>query len=363
MKPVRRTDSCHTPVRKRTPPRTSAPKPLKKARELRSASATARWRMTAGSRIGFGWPNERSTSPVPVSAVSAKAPRTARARPAPVGTLDEPCHQARHRHREEARSEQVRLAGRGVAHLVQQADAEDERHDAEGQVDQEHPAPARLDQQPADRGTECGGRAADGRPQADGRPLPLRPESREEQPERGGEHERAATRLQDPGGDEEAQRRGDGTQCGGRREDGQPEQECLLAPGPIGPAAGGHERGGEDDGVGAEHPRQRAEGLTVVGGRDAREGDVDDEQIERGQEHPRQDDQGGQRRPGGSRGARRALQSQFCHETYSKEESLVKQPISPKCAIFWADARTATIPASTARSRRRSRSWASAGRC
>ena len=54
MNPARSTGSCQTPVRKRTPPSTMAPKPAKKTSELTSASATARWRMTAGSMIGLG---------------------------------------------------------------------------------------------------------------------------------------------------------------------------------------------------------------------------------------------------------------------------------------------------------------------
>ena len=74
MKPARRTDSCHTPVRRRTPPSTRAPNPLKKASELTSARATARWRITAGSRIGLGWRNERTTSQVPETAARANAP-------------------------------------------------------------------------------------------------------------------------------------------------------------------------------------------------------------------------------------------------------------------------------------------------
>ena len=96
------------------------------------------------------------------------------------------------------------------------------------------------------------------------------------------------------------ERRGDGAEGGGGGEDGQAEQEGPLAPGPVGPAAGRHQGGGEDDGVGAEHPRQRAQALAVEGGRDAGEGDVDDEEVERGQEHARQHDQGGQDRPGGA---------------------------------------------------------------
>ena len=74
MNPARSTDSCQTPVSKRTPPSTSAPKPPKKASELRSARATARWRITAGSRMGLGWRNERAASHAPDTSASAKAP-------------------------------------------------------------------------------------------------------------------------------------------------------------------------------------------------------------------------------------------------------------------------------------------------
>ena len=43
----------------------------------------------------------------------------------------------------------------------------------------------------------------------------------------------------------------------------EPEEEGPLAAGPVGPAAGRDEDGGEDDGVGAQHPRQRAQALAV----------------------------------------------------------------------------------------------------
>ena len=74
MKPARRIDSCQTPVRNSTPPSTSAPNPPKKTSELTSARATARCRMTAGSRIGFGWRNERTTSQAPDTAAMANPP-------------------------------------------------------------------------------------------------------------------------------------------------------------------------------------------------------------------------------------------------------------------------------------------------
>ena len=298
MKPARRTDSCHTPVRNSTPPSTSAPKPPKKTSELTSARATARCRMTAGSRIGLGWRNERTISQAPATAARVNAPRIRRAEPAPVRALDDGGHQAGDRHREQHGTEQVGLVRRRVAHLAQQAHPEDEGEQAEGQVDEEHPTPAGLHQEPADRGPERGGGAAHRRPQPDGCPLALGAEGGEEEPEGGGEHERTARGLQHAGGDEEAERGRDGAERGGGGEDGQAQEEGLLAPGAVGPAARGHERGGEHDRVGAQHPRQRAQALPVEAGRDAREGDVDDEEVEGGQEDPRQDDEGGQGRAG-----------------------------------------------------------------
>ena len=298
MNPARSTDSCQRPVRSRTPPSTSAPKPPKKASELRSASATARWRITAGSMMGLGWRRERRTRPAPATTANAKAPMIR----ALVQPQSEPSTMAATRLatamvRRAAPSE-VGLVGVGVTDLVEHAHAEHERHQGERQVDEEDPAPAGLDQQPADRGAEGGGRAADGRPQADRRTLALGTEGRQQQTEGGGQHEGAADRLQDPGADQELERRGEGAEGGGGGEDGQPEQEGPLAAGPVGPAAGRHQDRGEDDGVGAQHPRQRAQALAVVGGRDAGEGDVDDEQVERRQEHPGEDDQGGQDRAG-----------------------------------------------------------------
>ena len=147
-----------------------------------------------------------------------------------------------------------------------------------------------------------GPKAAAAPPTADHSPMaaPLRagPKAGRSSPSEVGSIERAAGGLEDAGADQELERRGDGAQRRRGGEDGQADEEGPLAAGPVGPAPGRHEGGGEDDGVGAEHPGQRAEALAVEGGRDAREGDVDDEQVERGQEHPRQHDEGGQRRAG-----------------------------------------------------------------
>ncbi len=307
MNPARSTDSCHTPVSRRTPPRTIAPKPPKNASELRSASATARWRMTAGSMMGLGWRNERTTTPAPATAASAKAPMI---RPL-VQPQSEPSTMPATRlatatvSRPAPRRSDLWASGSRTSSSRRTPSTS--ASDAEGQVDEEHPTPARLHQEPADRWAERGGRPADRRPQADGRPLAGRAEGGEQQPERGGQHEGAAGGLEDPGADEEFEARSDGAQSRRGGEDPQPEQEGPLAAGPVGPAPGRHQDGGEDDGVRAQHPRQRAQALPVVSGRDAGEGDVDDEQVERRQEHPGQDDEGGQHRSGTGRHRRWAL--------------------------------------------------------
>ena len=109
----------------------------------------------------------------------------ARAVPAPVAPLDDGGDEAGHRDREERGAEQIGALGRRVAHLAELADPEDEGEHAEGEVDQEDPAPAGLDQQAADRRAERGGGAADGRPQPDGRALALGTEGGEQEPQRG----------------------------------------------------------------------------------------------------------------------------------------------------------------------------------
>ena len=131
-------------MRKRTPPSTSAPNPPKKASELRSASATARCRITAGSITGLGWRKERSTSQAPETAGQRErsddprrwsspspSPRRWRRRGWPPTIAEERCAQ------------QVRLVGLGVTDLAEEPNTEEKRQQAEREVDQEHPAPAR----------------------------------------------------------------------------------------------------------------------------------------------------------------------------------------------------------------------------
>ena len=246
-----------------------------------------------------------------------KGDQDGRAHPAPVGPLHDGGHQAGHGERQQSGPDQVRLVGVGVLHLPQHAEADDESEEGEGEVHQEDPAPADLDQEATDGRAKGGRRATDGRPQADGRTLAFGPEGGEEQAERGGQHEGAAAGLENAGGDEQAEGRAQRAEGGRRGEDAQPDEEGPLATGPVGPATGRDEQGGEHDGVGAEHPRQRAQALAVEIQRDAGKGDVDDEEIQRGEEHPGEHHQGGQGRMRRRRGAGGAVLqlSGLCHRT------------------------------------------------
>ena len=116
-------------------------------------------------------------------AASAKSAQDPRAVPPPVRALDDGGDHAGDRDGEQDGAEQVGAVRGRVAHLAQHAHPEDERQRAEGQVDQEDPAPAGLDQQASDGRAEGGRGAADGRPQADRRALALGAEGGEEQAE------------------------------------------------------------------------------------------------------------------------------------------------------------------------------------
>ena len=174
--------------------------------------------------------------------------------PAPVRSLDNAGGQAGHGDGEQGGAGQVGLVRRGVLDLAQHPHPDHQGDQAEGQVDQEDPAPAGLDQDPADRRPEGGGGPADGRPQPDGGSLAGRAEGGEQEPERGRQHQRPAAGLEDAGGDQQIERGGDGTEGGGGGEDAQPDEEGPLAPGPVGPAPRRHQQRGEHDGVGAQHP-------------------------------------------------------------------------------------------------------------
>ena len=270
MNPARSTDSCQRPVSSRTPPSTSAPKPPKKASELRSASATARWRMTAGSMMGLGCRQGAQHQP------GARHERPARRRRGSV-RWSSPSPSPRRWPATRLATATVRRAAPSRSDLC----ASGSRTSSSVRTPRTRAtrAKGRLTRKTqrqlawTSRPPIGGPRAAAAPPTADHRPMaaPLRsgPNAGRSRPSEVGQHEGAADRLQDPGADQEAEGRGDGAEGGRGGEDGQPEEEGPLAPGPVGPAAGRDQGGGEHDRVGAQHPRERAQALAVVAGRDA----------------------------------------------------------------------------------------------
>ena len=291
MKPARSTGSCQTPVRKRTPPSTMAPKPAKKTSELASASATARWRITAGSMIGLGCRLERTTSAAVARTNRAKAPRIeglVQPQLDPSTMAAARLATAIERNTAPERSA-LWATGSLISRRTRMPTTSATR--LKGRFTRKTQRQLACTRSPPIGRAEGRRRTAHGGPQADRRAFACRAEGGEEQTERGGQHQCAAAGLKDAGGHQEIERRRHGAQGRGHGEDAQPEQEGLLAAGPIGPPTGRHQQGGENDGVGAEHPRHRSQRLAVEALRDAREGDVHDEQVERRQEDAGEDHQ------------------------------------------------------------------------
>ena len=148
----------------------------------------------------------RATSAIS-SAVEREQAEDPRARPAPGRALDDRHDERRHRRGEQARAEEVGPLGVRVANLAQDAPAGDQARQADGDVDDEHPAPAHLHQQAAERRSRGGGDPADGRPDADRDVALLGRELRQQQPERGRHQQRRAEPLDRARGDEERDRR------------------------------------------------------------------------------------------------------------------------------------------------------------
>ena len=209
MKPARRTDSCHTPVRKQDA-----------AEHQRAEAAEEGERAEVGQRHGAVADHRRLDDGVGVAerahdqprarrrAASAKAP-TMRALVQP---QSEPSTMAATRlatdDREQAGAEQVGLVGVRVPHLVEQADARRRaRARLKGRLTRKTQRQLTWTRRPPIGGPK----AAAAPPTADHRPMaaPLRcgAEGGQEQAERGGQHQGAADRLQDTGADQELERR------------------------------------------------------------------------------------------------------------------------------------------------------------
>ena len=155
------------------------------------------------------------------------------------------------------------------------------RREADGQVDEQHPAPAELlgDHPPEQRpgGTA---RAVHRAPQPDramtsGTGLERGGDDRQ----RRGGHQRTGEALERPGADEHAARRRDASHQRGHGEERQSGDEGPpLAPQVAG-TAGQHEEAREDDRVGIDDPLQ-VRGRELQARLDRRKRDVDDRQVE-----------------------------------------------------------------------------------
>jgi hypothetical protein len=141
-----------------------------------------------------------------------------------------------------------------VANLPQYAPAGDQPRKADWHVDQEHPAPAGLDEQSAERRPGGGGDTTHSGPYADRHVPLLCRELGQQQAQRGGQQEGRAKSLHGARRHEEGDRGGGGAGGRGEHEQRDAQQEGALASDCIRPASGGDQKGREDDRVGVEDP-------------------------------------------------------------------------------------------------------------
>ncbi len=204
--------------------------------------------------------------------------------------------------------------------MGQPAPADDQGGDPDGDVDQEHPPPTGGDQQAADDRADAGGHPAGRGPRADRAGAARRFVGGEHQPERGRGQQRSPGCLHQP----EADQHLDARRCragGGRGgEDGDAEQEPVVTAVAVREPPEEHQQRRVDDGVPVEHPGQSAQvGRAEIAG-DLRQGDVDDEQVEAGEDDAGAHDQQhlARRCLPWCRGRTVANRGEFCHGTDSR---------------------------------------------
>ena len=218
--------------------------------------------------------------------------------PAPDIALDETEGQKGDADGDEGGAERVGVGDALATDMRQLHPAEDEHCDSEGDVDDEHPAPADRDEQPTHDRSEGRHQAADRRPDADVALARLVGARRQDHAERGGRHQRSAGRLDDAEDDQHdrvvrgsAERRGHG-------EHGDSEQEAVLAREAVGQAPEHDEQGRVHDRVGVQNPREIAQAGRAEVVRDLRQRDIDDEEIKGCEGEACRDDQQDKRRRG-----------------------------------------------------------------
>ena len=208
--------------------------------------------------------------------------------PAALAAFDQRHHQGREHQGREHDAADVQALADPAAGFAQQRDGGHEGQQRDRQVDEEDQPPAHAaDVGPDQRAAE---QLPDDRGQAQGdavdaeRPAPLM--GREQRVHRGeglGRHGGRGQRLEQPGQDQRHRRPGQPAERRGEREAHEPDQEHRLAAEEVAEPPARDEEHGIDHRVARDHqldvgrrgPEPR---------RDRRHGDVDDEEVQRGQE-------------------------------------------------------------------------------
>ena len=155
-------------------------------------------------------------------------------------------------------------------------------------VDQEGPAPvAERGQGSADERTEGHAEGGGTGPAGRVRRAPTVTDGREQESQRGRGGGGRAEALESPPGQQHAEVGGDTAHDRAEAEEGETAEIGTPTTGPVGDPAGRHQGGGEDDGVGRDHPGHGGPAVAVEVGTDGRHQRVGDRDVERHQQPAR----------------------------------------------------------------------------
>ena len=203
--PVVSADQCHTSCAHRTRDSSIAPNAIENSNATAEAPVNGRTPNSERSISGLWWRAVRSANSDSRTSASTSTP-TVRELPQPheppstSPSVSEPTPPVI----SSALSE-IRHRDRMTRYLGQHPPAGDQRGDPDRHVHQEHPPPARGDEQTADGRSERGRDPADRGPRPDRAMAALGRERRQDQPERGRRQQRRAGRLDHTEGDEHGQ--------------------------------------------------------------------------------------------------------------------------------------------------------------
>ena len=195
--------------------------------------------------------------------------------------VDDGVDQGRQPGGDEQRTGDVELGRRGrAAHLAQVEHRADHHGDADGDVDEEHPAPGQLGgQDAAEQRSDGPAGPTDRTPHAEGLGQPGTLEGGDDDGERGRRPQRPAEALGHPGAGEHPRRGGEAADEAGHGEQRRPGDEHLAPAEEVGRPAAEQQEPGEGQHIGVHHPLQ-AGGRVVEVLADRREGDVHHRDVE-----------------------------------------------------------------------------------